>query len=88
MNHITAQRAGLTRREKEAFDFVNGFLIDNRGIAPSYDEIKDHLGLASKSGVHRLLHALRRKSWLKFQDVRARSLAVVQHTCPHCGGEL
>ena len=34
-------------------------LIDTRikavGVPPSYDEMKDALGLASKSGIHRLI---------------------------------
>lgn len=47
----------LTQKQKDLL-----MLIDARvkavGVPPSYDEMKDSLGLASKSGIHRLISAL------------------------------
>jgi len=43
----------LTQKQRDLL-----ILIDKRikavGVPPSYDEMKDALGLASKSGIHRL----------------------------------
>lgn len=47
------------------------------GVSPSYDEIRLHLGLASKCGVHRLVSALVAKGHLVQIEGRARSLKVV-----------
>ena len=47
----------LTQKQKDLL-----LLIDRKikavGVPPSYDEMKDALGLASKSGIHRLITCL------------------------------
>ncbi|MEL0079017.1 MAG: repressor LexA, partial [Rhodospirillales bacterium] len=43
----------LTRKQRELLTFIN-VRIGETGVSPSFDEMRDALGLRSKSGVHRL----------------------------------
>lgn len=53
----------LTKRQKDAFDFIKSYVSTN-GYGPSYEEISTGLGLASKSGVHRLVYGLAERGLL------------------------
>lgn len=64
---------GMTRQQKRTMDFVTSFHAEN-GFMPSYEEIKDHLGLASKSGVHRIIHALAERGAIEMLPNRKRAL--------------
>jgi repressor LexA len=48
------------------------------GIPPSFDEMKDALDLASKSGIHRLITALEERGFIRRLPNRARALEVVK----------
>lgn len=67
----------LTQKQKDLL-----LLIDNRikavGVPPSYDEMKDHLGLASKSGIHRLITALEERGFIRRLPNKARALEVLK----------
>src|SRR3954449_5971692 len=56
--------------------------IDNRlnesGISPSFDEMREALELKSKSGVHRLISALEERGFIRRLANRARALEVVK----------
>lgn len=71
----TRKVGGLTRRQKDVVDFVSEYAAAN-GISPSYDEIRVHLGLASKSGVHRLVQELVGRGVIDFMADRARTIIV------------
>jgi repressor LexA len=45
-------------------------------VSPSYDEMKEALGLASKAGVHRMLVALEERGFVKRLPHRARSVVL------------
>lgn len=51
----------LTRKQQELLLFIHERMKES-GVPPSFDEMKDALDLASKSGIHRLITALDRKS--------------------------
>jgi repressor LexA len=53
----------LTPRQRAAYDFIESFRMQ-RGYAPSYDEIRRHLGLASLNAVAKLIAQLRRRGHL------------------------
>jgi repressor LexA len=53
----------LTPRQRAAYDFIESFGT-RRGYAPSYDEIRRHLGLASLNAVAKLITQLRRRGHL------------------------
>ncbi len=48
------------------------------GIPPSFDEMKDALDLASKSGIHRLITALEERGFIRRLPNRARALEVIR----------
>ena len=73
----------LTRKQHELICFIEDRLAET-GISPSFEEMKDALGLKSKSGVHRLISALEERGFLKRLPNRARALEVVRN--PERGG--
>jgi repressor LexA len=52
--------------------------IKESGVSPSFDEMKEALDLASKSGIHRLITALEERGFLRRLPHRARALEVVK----------
>ena len=47
----------ITKRQKETLDFIKAYQ-KKKGYAPSLEEIKEHLGLASVSTAHHHVKAL------------------------------
>lgn len=64
----------LTSRGDELLAFIAGFLMEHGGIAPTYDEMKDALGLKSKSGVHRMLGQLEERGAIRRLPGRVRCI--------------
>ncbi|MFP6742848.1 MAG: repressor LexA, partial [Alphaproteobacteria bacterium] len=62
----------LTRKQHDLLIFVHKCLKAD-GISPSFDEMKDALGLRSKSGIHRLITALEERGFIRRLPHRARS---------------
>ena len=67
----------LTRKQHELVCFINDRLNDT-GISPSFEEMKEALDLKSKSGVHRLISALEERSFIRRLPNRARALEVLK----------
>ncbi len=67
----------LTRKQRELLQFIQERLADT-GISPSFDEMKDALGLKSKSGVHRLITGLEERGFIRRLPHRARALEVTR----------
>jgi len=67
----------LTRKQHELLMFIHE-RIKETGVSPSFDEMKDALNLASKSGIHRLITALEERGFLRRLAHRARALEVVK----------
>lgn len=65
----------LTRQQKNLLLFINDRL-NEEGVAPSFDEMRDALDLKSKSGVHRMVQALVERGFLERLPNRARALEV------------
>ena len=62
----------LTRKQHELLLFIHKRLSAD-GVSPSFDEMKEALGLASKSGVHRLVSALEERGFIRRLPHRARA---------------
>jgi repressor LexA len=73
----------LTRKQHELLLLIHDRLQSD-GIPPSFDEMKDALGLKSKSGIHRLVTALEERGFIRRLRHRARALEVVR--LPEAGG--
>jgi repressor LexA len=66
----------LTKRQKEILDHIGGF-IEERGYAPSFEEIADHFGYASLATVHEHLSNLERKGYIRKAYNESRSIELV-----------
>ena len=67
----------LTRKQNELLMFINKRLNDD-GVSPSFDEMKEALRLKSKSGIHRLITGLEERGFLRRLAHRARALQVLK----------
>ncbi len=67
----------LTRKQHELLMFIHE-RIKETGVSPSFDEMKEALNLASKSGIHRLITALEERGFLRRLAHRARALEVLK----------
>ena len=67
----------LTRKQNELLLFINKRL-NNGGVSPSFDEMKEALRLKSKSGIHRLITGLEERGFLRRLPHRARALQVLK----------
>jgi len=67
----------LTRKQYELLIFIDNRLRDS-GISPSFDEMRDALGLKSKSGIHRLITGLEERGFIRRLPHRARALEVLK----------
>jgi len=61
----------LTRKQKELLFLIRDRLAAD-GVPPSFDEMKDALGLKSKSGIHRLIMGLEERGFIKRLPHRAQ----------------
>lgn len=67
----------LTRKQHQLLIFINERL-NATGVAPSFDEMKEALGLKSKSGIHRLITGLEERGFIRRLAHRARALEVLR----------
>ncbi|WP_119678414.1 transcriptional repressor LexA [Indioceanicola profundi] len=67
----------LTRKQQELLLFIHERLQAG-GVSPSFDEMKDALGLKSKSGIHRLITGLEERGFIRRLPHRARALEVTR----------
>jgi repressor LexA len=67
----------LTRKQSELLRFIHERLQD-QGVPPSFDEMKDALDLKSKSGIHRLIMALEERGFIRRLANRARAIEVLR----------
>lgn len=67
----------LTRKQHELLMFIHE-RIQETGVSPSFDEMKEALDLASKSGIHRLITALEERGFIRRLAHRARALEVTK----------
>ena len=67
----------LTSKQRELLLFIHE-RISSTGVSPSFDEMKEALDLASKSGIHRLITALEERGFIRRLANRARALEVLK----------
>jgi repressor LexA len=70
-------RQMLTRKQHELIRFIQTRL-EETGVSPSFEEMKEALDLKSKSGVHRLISALEERGFIRRLPNRARALEVLR----------
>lgn len=67
----------LTAKQRELLQFIT-VRLEESGISPSFEEMKEALDLKSKSGVHRLISALEERGFIRRLPNRARALEVMR----------
>jgi repressor LexA len=67
----------LTAKQRELLIFIDERLNQD-GVSPSFDEMREALDLKSKSGVHRLISALEERGFIRRLPNRARALEVLK----------
>ena len=70
-------RTGLTRRQADLLRFIAAFNA-KQGHSPTFNEMKDALGLRSKSGIHRMIEGLEERGHITRLPNRACSISVVE----------
>ena len=69
----------LTRKQSELMTYLNDHM-QQHDVPPSFDEMRDALGLASKSGVHRLVSGLEERGYIRRLANRARAIEILKPT--------
>ncbi|MFZ9136002.1 MAG: LexA family protein, partial [Candidatus Puniceispirillaceae bacterium] len=67
----------LTRKQSELLSYLNEHMQQHK-VPPSFDEMRDALGLASKSGVHRLVSGLEERGYIRRLANRARAIEILK----------
>lgn len=67
----------LTAKQHELLRFIHQRLQET-GVPPSFDEMKEALDLKSKSGIHRLIMALEERGFIRRLPNRARAVEVLR----------
>lgn len=70
---------GLTAKQRELLNFLKGYVAQHDGLAPSFEEMAQAVGLVSKSNIHRLIEALECRGLIRRIPHRARTIEIVEH---------
>ena len=75
----------LTRKQSELLTYLSDHMRQ-QDVPPSFDEMRDALGLASKSGVHRLVSGLEERGYIRRLANRARAIEILKPVTAAAGG--
>ncbi len=67
----------LTEKQRDLLIFIHSRLQET-GISPSFEEMRDAIGLKSKSGIHRLVKSLEERGFIRRLKSRARALEIIK----------
>ncbi len=68
--------SALTPKQRDLLDFIKAYAAAKE-TAPSFDEMREALGLKSKSGIHRLVGALEERGFIRRLVNRARAIEIL-----------
>ena len=68
----------LTGKQHQLLSYLIDYQAD-KDITPSFDEMRQAVGLASKSGIHRLVSALEERGYIRRLPNRARAIEILRH---------
>ena len=75
----------LTLKQSELLTYLSDHM-QQHDVPPSFDEMRDALGLASKSGVHRLVSGLEERGYIRRLANRARAIEILKPITAAAGG--
>lgn len=67
---------GLTDKQRELLAYLH--MANSAQVTPTFEEMRRHLGLSSKSGVQRLLNGLQERGYIKRIPNRARAIELLE----------
>jgi repressor LexA len=67
--------ATLTKRQKQLVDFLENYITEH-GYAPTLSEVGQYFGLSSLATVHKHLHNLEKKGYIKRDHKHSRALEI------------
>lgn len=67
----------VTPKQAKLLAFIKGYMATSGGVAPSYAEMMEATGDASKAGVHRLLTGLVERGHIEKMKNRARAIVLL-----------
>src|SRR5574344_766806 len=67
----------LTEKQYNLLMYINKINRET-GQCPSFDEMKDAIGLKSKSGIHALISSLEERNFIRKLPHKARALEVIR----------
>ena len=67
----------VTKRQLDLLLFVHKYIMDNT-IAPSFEEMREGMGLKSKSGIHKHLTALEERGFILRLPGRCRAIEIIR----------
>ena len=68
----------LTGKQHQLLSYLIDYQAE-KDITPSFDEMRTAIGLASKSGIHRLVSALEERGYIRKLPNRARAIEILRH---------
>jgi len=69
-----------THEQERLLAFIASYQAENFGVSPSFEEMKEALGLKSKCGVHRIILALEERGRIRRIFNRARAIEIITPT--------
>jgi hypothetical protein len=69
---------GLTSRQLKFLNVIREYMKSHDGVAPSYRQMADAMGLKSTSGAFRLMECLERRGHVRRVKGSARSLELIE----------
>ena len=66
----------LTPKQYKLLQFIEKTLVEQK-VSPSFEEMKEFMGLKSKSGIHRMIAGLEAKGYVRHLPNQARALEVI-----------
>ncbi|MCB1885467.1 MAG: transcriptional repressor LexA [Geminicoccaceae bacterium] len=67
----------LTQRQLQLLQFIHAYQTE-KGVPPSFDEMRAALRLRSKSGIHRLISGLEERGYIRRLAYRARAIEILR----------
>ena len=77
----------LTKRQKQLVDYLNNYITEH-GYAPTLSEVGEYFGLSSLATVHKHLHNLEQKGYIRRVHNHSRALEVTPERKAPAGREL
>lgn len=70
----------MTPRQKELLDFIKRYQHDHQGVSPTFIEMREGIGMKSKSGVSRVLQSLEEQGFIRRLHKRHRAIEIIDRS--------